>query len=151
MEPKPIILLVEDEELLQELYLERFTEEGLITLQATDGRQGLQVLAEHPEVQAVVVDIMLPQLSGYDVIKAIRAADGGAKRTAIIVVSALSDTEQRKQALDAGADVFLTKGESPLGEVVDRIREFLPVTPEPPTIESHFVMAEEAAPQDIVP
>jgi DNA-binding response OmpR family regulator len=131
MEPtESTILLVEDDPILQELYLDRFSSAGFRVLQATDGMQALEMLNSHPEVVLVLLDIMLPKLSGYDVLMQIRhnAPTAGLP---VIVVSALADVDDQARGMQLGATDYITKGEMLPGAVIEKIKEYVYAIPHP--------------------
>ncbi len=110
------VLVVEDEPQLR-FALRRYLEErGYGVREAADGASALEIYAaQKPDI--VLLDLMLPDISGVDVCKAIRR-DG---TTPIIVLSALGDERTKVEALEEGADDYLTK---PFGmnELIARIR-----------------------------
>jgi len=123
----PTVLLVEDDTVLQELYLERFANSGMNVLQAFDGMQALDMVDKHGEVNLVLLDIMLPKLSGYDVLARLRH-DPKHKDLPIIVVSALADIDDQARALQLGATEYITKGEMLPGAIIQKIQQYaLPV------------------------
>jgi DNA-binding response OmpR family regulator len=126
----PTILLVEDDRILQELYYERFTISGLSVIQAFDGMQALEELEQHPEVQLILLDIMLPKLSGYDVLARIKR-DASKKHLPVIIVSALADIDDQAKGLQLGAAEYITKGEMLPGAVIDRIKSYVLSVPRP--------------------
>jgi len=76
---------------------------------AGDGRRAADLAVElQPDI--AVVDLMMPALSGFDVIPLIRS---GAPATRIVVLSAVDDASSRRRALEAGADLYLVKGVLP--------------------------------------
>lgn len=114
------ILLADDEreiiELLR-LYLEK---DGYDVLAAGDGLSALQILRRE-KVDLAVVDIMMPNLNGYELIKAIRKE----KNLPIIVISAKGETADKILGLGLGADDYIVKPFDPLEAVarVDAIYE----------------------------
>ena len=129
MEPTtPTILLVEDDAVLQELYLDRFSRSGLRVLQAFDGMQALEVARAHPEITLILLDIMLPKLSGYDVLSQMKH-DPLVRHFPVIVVSALADVDDQARAMQLGAAEYITKGEMLPGAVIEKIKQYaLPVS-----------------------
>jgi CheY-like chemotaxis protein len=121
---RPTILLVEDDKVLQELYVERFSVAGLNVIQAFDGMQALEELDNHPEVQLILLDIMLPKLSGYDVLARVKR-DASKRNIPIIVVSALADIDDQAKGLQLGASEYITKGEMLPGAVIDKIKKYV--------------------------
>jgi DNA-binding response OmpR family regulator len=119
-----IILIVEDDRVLQELYVDRFTAAGLKVLQAFDGEQAVAMMDEHTEVQLVLLDLMLPKLSGYDVLAQLKQR-ADKKDVPVIIVSALADIDDQAKGLQLGAAEYITKGEVLPGVVIDKIKQYV--------------------------
>jgi len=99
------ILVVEDEERLARLISRVLTEEGYAVETEVNGRQALmRALAD--EYDLLIVDWMLPDLSGVQLVKRLRAAEVG---TPAIMLTARDQIEDRVEGLDAGADDYLPK------------------------------------------
>src|SRR4026208_1096098 len=79
--------------------------EGFVVEGATDGTAGLQ-LAQHGDFDAVVLDVMLPGLSGYEVVRRLRARSNWVP---VLMLSAKDGEYDQGDALDDGADDYLTK------------------------------------------
>ena len=110
------ILSVEDEPALHTLLRALLEEGGFTVVQARDGEEGLRQFYQHrPDL--VMVDLMMPKMDGYELTRRIREMAA----TPIIVVSALGQEIDKVQALEAGADDYITK---PFGrtELIARIR-----------------------------
>ncbi len=101
----PRILLIEDDEKIGAYVQKGLRQEGHVVDWARTGNDGLQLLVENRHDLAIV-DIMLPELSGYEIIKQARAKK---IRTPVIALSAKSDVDARVTGLQAGADDYLTK------------------------------------------
>jgi len=97
------ILVIDDDSMMLELYQEVLTRAGHQVLLAENGTQGLARAERQPEL--IVVDLMMPNLNGYEFVRQLRALDGHGK-TPVIAASGLSTGEW---ALRAGADRFLAK------------------------------------------
>ena len=101
------VLLVDDEEEFVSTLAERLELRNIKTLIATDGGQALQIIqTDKPPV--VVLDVMMPDLSGLEVLRYLRR-DPRLEKIPVIVVSAKSLSSDIKNGLDAGANVYLTK------------------------------------------
>ena len=99
------ILIIEDEEHLADLLTEVLGREGHVAEAASDGRTALaRALSE--DFDLLVVDWMLPDLHGVQVVKRLRAAD---VRVPVLMLTARDQVEDRVEGLDAGADDYLPK------------------------------------------
>jgi len=98
------ILIVEDEPKLREVLCDYFSSKGDFPLSAADGFQALELI-ESEEVDAILLDIMMPGLDGFAVCRAVRRK----KDTPIIFLTALSDEEDKLYGYELGADDYVTK------------------------------------------
>ena len=99
------ILYVEDEKYLAEAVIHLLSKEKIDVDYAKDGEKGLK-LAMKPNYDVIVLDIMLPKMSGLDILKTVRSHG---IRTPIIMLSALNEVEDKVRGLDFGADDYLAK------------------------------------------
>ena len=115
---RPILVVDDDVKIVRlvRMYLERA---GYRVIEATDGRSALSAIAnEAPAL--VVLDIMLPEIDGLAVLRAVRRTD----QTPVIILSARGLTDDRITGLGAGADDYLPKPFSP-AELVLRVQRIL--------------------------
>jgi two-component system phosphate regulon response regulator PhoB len=116
------ILIIEDEVDIAELVLFNLQREGLNAEVAHDGADGLtQVLKSQPDL--VVLDLMLPTMDGYQVLKEMRR-DTRSHNIPVLMLTAKSQIEDRILGLEKGADDYLTKPFSPK-ELVLRVKAIL--------------------------
>jgi DNA-binding response OmpR family regulator len=116
------ILIVEDEEAMAHGLKFNFQQEGYGVLLAGDGPTGLKLFQEaRPPVDLVILDLMLPGMSGYETCTAIRSLD---KLVPILVLSAKTLTEDKMHALDCGSDQYMTKPFE-LRELLNRVRNMM--------------------------
>jgi DNA-binding response OmpR family regulator len=99
------LLVVEDEPRLGAALKRGLTAEGMVVDLATDGPNGLEA-ARHGEYDAVVLDVMLPGMSGYDVVRTLRTE---ANWVPVLMLSAKDGEYDQADGLDYGADDYLTK------------------------------------------
>jgi len=103
------ILIREDEESIQLALEDDFVLEGYVVELASDGIDGLQK-AEKPEIDLIILDIMLPGMNGFEVCKKLRSMD---IQTPIIMLTAKGQEIDRVVGLEIGADDYVTKPFSP--------------------------------------
>jgi adenylate cyclase len=116
------VLVVDDVALNVKLLADLLAAKGYRTCTAASGAEALAVLAaERPDL--VLLDVMMPGMSGYEVCQAIRA-DPAQAMLPVVLVTALDPVEERAKGLDAGADDFLSKPVSQ-AELLARVRSLL--------------------------
>ncbi len=115
---RPILVVDDDVKIVRlvRMYLERA---GHRVIEATDGRRALAAIADEAPA-LVILDIMLPEIDGLAVLKAVRRTD----QTPVIILSARGLTDDRITGLGAGADDYLPKPFSP-AELVLRVQRVL--------------------------
>lgn len=101
----PLILLVEDEPGLAKLMTFLLEDEGFEVIVATNGREGLKLLAQQPP-ELIITDYMMPEMNGAEMIRSIRA-DAAYDAIPILLMSAALPPDLVRQSL---ADRFLAKG-----------------------------------------
>ena len=116
----PHVLLIEDDARIREIVERGLGSRGFVVTSAEDGPTGLE-LAQKLEVDVVLLDLMLPGLSGLEVLEGIRLAK---PRLPVVALTALDDTRSKVAGLDAGADDYIVKPfDTP--ELLARIRGVL--------------------------
>lgn len=101
-----VILIIEDEINIINFIRQGLEEEGYKILVAYDGQTGIEMLHNN-HIDLVILDIIIPKINGFDVCKKIR--DMGYKEIPILLLTALSKTDNIVKGLDMGADDYLTK------------------------------------------
>lgn len=105
---KPLALVVDDERQMTQIVSFALETAGFDTVIASDGNSAWQMFKRRP-VDLVVLDVMMPDISGATLARRIRAQAS----TPIIMLTALGDVEQRVAGLEAGADDYIAKPFSP--------------------------------------
>jgi len=119
------ILILEDEENIRSFVVINLQRAGYITVEASTGQEALDKLREHPDVDVAVLDIMLPDIDGFEICRRIRATS---KRIGIIMLTARTQEMDKVTGLMNGADDYVTKPFSPaeltarLDALVRRVR-----------------------------
>jgi DNA-binding response OmpR family regulator len=119
---RPTVLVVEDEGNIRELVSLHLRLEEMAPVEAADGQEGLEI-ARSKRFDLVILDLMLPQLDGVTVCRAIRRDSPNAD-TPILMLTARREESDKVVGLDSGADDYLTK---PFGirELMARVRALL--------------------------
>src|SRR5439155_1467048 len=115
------ILVVEDERKVAGFIRQGLAEEGYAVEVACDGATALDLLVDGPPPDLVVLDLMLPRLDGFSLLKAARSR---AVPTPVLVVTARDGVADKVRGLDLGADDYLTKP-FPFDEFLARVRALL--------------------------
>lgn len=117
---KPMVLIVEDDKNIRELYADAFTLVGIQVLTATNGKEGVDIaLREHPE--AILMDIMMPEMNGHEAINHIRR-DAWGKSAKVVYLTNMSDPENIVHAVEQGSDEYIIKANMTPKEVVNQVR-----------------------------
>lgn len=114
------ILIVEDDDFLRSLAVTKLEKEGFKVLTAGNGQEGLAV-AESEKPSLVILDLMLPVMSGFDVLKSMKE-HGDLKDTKVIVFSNLGEESDIKTCMNMGANDYLVKANFTLDELVEKIK-----------------------------
>jgi two-component system KDP operon response regulator KdpE len=118
-EPNPVVVMVEDEKQIRRFVRTALESEGIRMFEAQTGHQGLtEVATRKPDL--VILDLGLPDFDGVDFIRELRTWSA----LPVIVLSARTDEGDKIEALDAGADDYLTKPFG-VGELLARVRAAL--------------------------
>lgn len=113
------IVIIDDDPLITEPVIEALKNAGYDVLAAMDGKRGLELVRTH-QPQLVLLDIMLPQMDGWEVCKTIRTES----TVPILMITALNEEVDRILGLELGADDYLTKPFS-MRELLARVRATL--------------------------
>ncbi len=117
------ILLAEDDNNLREIYEARLQAEGYTVVSSGDGEEAL-VLAKNQLPDLIISDVMMPKISGFEMLDIIRNTDG-LKNTKVIMLTALGQSEDQDRANKLGADKYLVKSQVTLEDIVKVAKELL--------------------------
>jgi CheY-like chemotaxis protein len=117
------IMLVEDDNNLREIYEARLLAEGYEIISAKDGEEAL-ALAVKEKPDLIISDVMMPKISGFDMLDILRSTPE-TKNTKVIMMTALSQTEDKARADKLGADRYLVKSQVTLEDVAKVAHEVL--------------------------
>src|SRR5215469_2184845 len=117
---KNTVLIIEDDELLREVYATKLEMEGFDVQTASDGAEGLHK-ATTSEPDVILLDMLMPQMNGLEFLRAYRLQSQHPNVTAL-VISNKSSTKEINEAKTMGARDYLIKSHHTPAEIVDRIR-----------------------------
>lgn len=117
------IMVVEDDAALREIYSIRITAEGYDVVSAGDGEEAL-AMAVREKPALILSDVMMPKISGFDMLDIIRATPETAN-IKVVMMTALSADDQRERGEKLGADRYLVKSQVGIEDVVNVIHEVL--------------------------
>ena len=139
------ILLVEDDKNLREIYGVRLLAEGYDIISAGDGEEAL-AMAIKEKPQLIISDVMMPRISGFDMLDILRSTSE-TKNIRVIIMTALSSEEQRARGEALGADRYLVKSQVGIEDVVRAVHDVLHDTPGTAAIDDSNKPADKAKSQ----
>ena len=143
------ILLVEDDNNLREIYEARLQAEGYEIVSASDGEDALAV-AKVEKPQLVISDVMMPKISGFEMLDILRNTDGLAD-VKVIMLTALGQAEDKTRADQLGADRYLVKSQVTLEDIVKTAHQLLDDEAEPIVADTTPVAAAPSTPVTATP
>lgn len=123
----PTILIVEDDEFLRSLTARRLEKENYKVTVAVDGESALKV-AQESQPALVLLDLLLPGVDGFEVLRRFRA-DDKMKTVPVIIFSNLGSKEDIEKARSLGADDFMIKANFTLDDLMEKLAAKLGKTP----------------------
>lgn len=114
------VLVVDDESFIRQILSRMVSREGYEVHQATDGKDALKLLADHP-CQIVISDIKMPNMDGIELLAEIKASHTS---VSVILITAYAGEYSADDALAAGADAFITKPFKNI-EIAETLRKVL--------------------------
>jgi len=119
------VLLVEDDPFIGEIYIKKFEASGFDVLNVVTGKAVLKAVAENGPFDIVLLDLVIPEMSGMEVLQELRTKPDYPKDLKIVVFSNLSSQEDRDQCIALGANGFISKTEFSPSEVIEEVNRFL--------------------------
>ena len=117
------ILIVEDDPLLVKMYMTKFKAEGFNIIHAKDGMDGWEkIKSEKPDM--VILDVMMPRMSGKDLLKAIRMTEG-IKNLPILMMSNINNPKEIEELKKYGVKEFLVKADNTPNQIVTKVKQYL--------------------------
>lgn len=120
------ILLVEDDDALASVYQTRLAAEGFDLKRVPNGEDALAAALEY-KPDLILLDVMMPKVSGFDVLDILRNTPQTAN-VRVIMLTALSQDSDRERAMSLGVDDYLVKSQVVIADVVAKVKEHLGVS-----------------------
>jgi len=117
------ILLVEDDVFVRDIYSRELKKGGYEVEIADDGLQGLEKATEN-NYDLILLDIMLPKMTGVDMLKELRSRDSTGKNTSVYLLTNLGQGSIIKQALEIGAQGYLLKARVLPSQVLQAVHDY---------------------------
>ncbi len=122
-ENKKSVLIIEDDKFLRDLTEKAFKKENLEVFIASEGEEAIKI-AKDKIPSVILLDIILPGLDGFEILKLLKVGDA-TKKIPVILFTNLGSQEDMASAKALGADAFLVKAHNSLDEIVKKVREYL--------------------------
>jgi DNA-binding response OmpR family regulator len=117
------ILIVEDDPLLVKMYMTKFKSEGFNIINAVDGMDGWEkIKSEKPDF--VIMDVMMPKMSGKDLLKAIRITEW-IKDLPIMMMSNINNPKEIEILNKYGVKEFVVKADNTPSQIVAKVKQYL--------------------------
>lgn len=126
MDTKKKILLVEDDTALAGVYRSRLELEGFDVREVNNGEEALSSAIDY-KPDLILLDAMMPKISGFDVLDILRNTDD-TRNIRVIMLTALSQPKDKERAEALGVDDYLVKSQVVIGDVVERVKHHLGLT-----------------------
>lgn len=118
------ILIVEDDSFLRELMVKKLLNEGFEVVAAVDGEDGVAKATSEPNIDIMLLDLILPGIDGFEVLAKIKQ-NPQTNYIPVVILSNLGQKEDIEKGLKLGAKDFLIKAHFVPGEIVAKIKEII--------------------------
>jgi DNA-binding response OmpR family regulator len=117
------ILIIEDDQRINKVYLAKLSVEGMEAATAIDGEEGLRkIYSENPDL--IILDLMLPKKSGFEILKEIKT-DPKVRDIPVLILSNLAQEKEIEEGMALGAEDYIVKTNFSIQQVIEKIREVL--------------------------
>jgi len=120
---KKLILIAEDEKDIRDIYKIKCEHEGFDIIEAEDGDIALEMLEQGKKPDLILLDLIMPKMSGYEVLKNIRK-NPKYKKIPIFILSNLGQEVEVKEGLRLQADKYFIKANYTPEEIIDKIKQY---------------------------
>jgi len=131
MSTKIKVAIIEDDIAIVQMYRTKFETEGYDVSTAADGVSGLELI-ESFEPDIVLLDLMMPNMNGLDMLSRLRSQPNG-RNAKVVVLTNMGDTETATKVFKMAADDYIVKAEMTPKQVAERVKALLAKAPTPPS------------------
>jgi two-component system, OmpR family, response regulator VicR len=117
------IVLIEDDQILSDLLSEDLKEAGFEVITAYDGQSGVD-LVKRQRPSLILLDLVLPKKSGFDVLREIKDMPAGSDLP-VVILSMLSDDDTVSKGLELGAADYVVKSDKASQEIVSKVKQYV--------------------------
>ena len=117
------VAIIEDDMAIVQMYRTKFENEGYEVATAPDGASGLELI-ESFEPDIVLLDLMMPNMNGLDMLQKLRSQPGG-RDAKVVVLTNMGDTETATRVYKMAADDYIVKAEMTPKQVAERVKALL--------------------------
>jgi len=122
-DPKKVVLVVEDDAFLVKAYQVKLEKEGYEVWIATDGNEAISYLSK-PRPNIVLLDLMLPGASGFDILTQIRQTEGW-KNVPVIILTNLGQPQDVQQGKELGAVDYMIKANTKINDIIAKVKQYI--------------------------
>ena len=122
MGKKTKIVLIEDDQVLAKVLYNELSHAGFDVSQAFDGEEGLE-LVKFKRPNLVLLDLVLPKKHGFEVLEELKKSPD-TRAIPVIILTLLGEDDDIKKGLRLGADDYIVKSDHPIGEIIEKVRDF---------------------------
>ncbi len=122
---KKSILIIEDDEMILEMYKDKLKSEGFHVYTVTDGKKALQRISQGADL--ILLDILMPSLNGFEILKKVKASDRTKNIPVIVLTNIGSESadSDKNLAMSLGAEDYMVKALNTPEDVVSRIKQII--------------------------
>lgn len=118
------VLIIEDDSSIDKAYSAKFAHEGIVIRIAEDGEEAMKILKKGDLPSLILLDLMLPKKSGFEVLKEVKG-DARLKKIPVLILTNLAQELDADRGLTLGADEYLVKADVKIEDIVKKVRKYL--------------------------
>jgi DNA-binding response OmpR family regulator len=119
-----IIMIIEDDRFLSSLMKARFEKDGFTTIQAFDGAEAMQLLKQSPVPNLIILDLIMPKVTGFEVLQSISITPV-LDKVPVVILSNLAQDSDIQKARQLGAKEYFVKVKVSIDDLVTRAKELV--------------------------